>query len=73
MKKISSITAFGFLVLFIPYAGIPRYWVNIVLFICGLAIIILSFLIRRELYKVIRIFHGVEEVKSDTYVENNPQ
>lgn len=40
---------------------------------CGLAILVLSILLRKELHKVIRIVHGVEEIKSDTYVESNPQ
>jgi hypothetical protein len=75
MKKISSITAIGVLVLLVasPFMNISRTWRDYILMACGLAIIILSFLIRKELHKVIRIFHGVEEVKSDTYVENNPQ
>lgn len=73
MKKISSITALGFLILLIPFAGIPRGWMDAIIVVCGLAIIVISFLIRRELHKVIRIFHGVEEIKEDTYAENNPQ
>ncbi len=75
MKKISSITALGFLVLVVasPFISLSREWKDIFLMLSGLAIIILAFLIRKELHKVIRIVHGVEEIKSDTYVENNPQ
>jgi FtsH-binding integral membrane protein len=75
MKKISSITAIGFLVLIVasPFIGLPRTWRDYILMLGGLSVIILSFLIRRELHKVIRIVHGVEEIKSDTYVENKPQ
>lgn len=75
MIRISSITALGFLVLVIPtsFIAISRDWKDYILMASGLVIIILSLLIRRELHKVIRIVHGVEEVKSDTYVENNPQ
>jgi FtsH-binding integral membrane protein len=75
MIKISSITALGFLVLIVasPFTGVFSEWKEIVLMIGGIAIIILSFLIRQELHKVIRIVHGVTEEKSDTYVENNPQ
>jgi len=75
MVKISSISALGFLVLLVasPYIAISRTWKDYTLMICGLVIIILSFMIRKELHKVIRIVHGVEEVKSDTYVENHPQ
>jgi len=75
MKRISSITALGFLVLLVasPFISISREWKDFILMISGLVIVILSFLIRKELHKVIRIFNGVEEIKSDTYVENNPQ
>jgi hypothetical protein len=75
MKRISSISALGILVLLVasPFIAISRTWKDYILMACGLAIIILSLLIRKELHKVIRIVHGVEEIKSDTYVENNPQ
>ena len=73
MIKISSISALGFLILLVVASSIPRNWKDYVLVLCGLAIIVISILLRKELHKVIRIVHGVEEVKSDTYVENNPQ
>ena len=75
MKKISSITALGVLVLIIasPYIAITGFWKTLLLIICALAIIILSYLIRLELHRVLRIVHNEEEIKKDTYVENNPQ
>jgi hypothetical protein len=75
MKKISSITALGALILLVasPFINIYRDWKDYILMLGGLAIIILSILLRNELHKVIRIVHGVDEVKTDTYVENNPQ
>jgi FtsH-binding integral membrane protein len=75
MIKISSITGLGFLILLVasPFFSISTEWKNIILMISGLAVIILSYLIRKELHKVIRIVHNVEEIKSDTYVESNPQ
>jgi sulfite exporter TauE/SafE len=75
MKRISSITALGVLILLVasPFVAISRDWKSYIFMAAGLAIIILSILIRKELHKVLRIVHGVEEVKSDTYVENNPQ
>jgi len=75
MKKISSITALGALVLLIssPYIGISQDWKNYILMVSGLIILVLSVLIRRELHKVIKLVHEVKEVKADTYVENNPQ
>ena len=75
MIKISSITGLGFLVLVVasPYFAIFGSWKNYILMISGLAIIVLSLMLRKELHKVIRIVHGVEEIKTDTYAENNPQ
>ncbi len=75
MKKISTITGLGFLVLIVssPLISISRDWKDYILMFSGLFIIVLAFLIKKELHKVIRIFRGVEEVKKDTYVENNPQ
>ena len=75
MIRISSITALGFLVMVIPtsFIAISREWKDYIFMASGLAIIVLSLLIRQELHKVIRIVHGVDEVKTDTYVENNPQ
>ena len=75
MIKISSITGLGVLILLVasPYISISRDWKNYILMASGLAIIILSLILRKELHKVIRIVHGVDEIKSDTYVENNPQ
>ena len=75
MVKISSITAIGVLVLLVdsPFVSISRDWKDYILMASGLAIIVLSLMLRKELHKVIRIVHGVQEIKSDTYVENNPQ
>jgi hypothetical protein len=75
MIKISSITALGVLALLIasPFIAISRTWKDYLLMLIGLVIVVLSLMLRKELHKVIRIVHGVEEIKSDTYVESNPQ
>jgi tetrahydromethanopterin S-methyltransferase subunit E len=75
MIKISSITFLGFLITLIgsPLISISRTWKEVLSVLAGLGIIVLSFLIRRELHRVVRALHGLEEIKSDTYVENNPQ
>ncbi|OHA45992.1 MAG: hypothetical protein A2541_00385 [Candidatus Taylorbacteria bacterium RIFOXYD2_FULL_36_9] len=75
MIKISSITGLGLLILLVSssFVSIFREWKDIILMISGLAIVILSLLIRKELHKVLRIIHDVKEIKSDSYVENNPQ
>lgn len=75
MKRISALSALGFIVLLVasPFIAISRTWKDYVLMICGLLIIVISILLRKELHKVMRIVHGVEEIKPDTYVESNPQ
>jgi hypothetical protein len=76
MIKITSITAIGILMLLIssPFIAIPRDWKNYVFIACGVAIIILSVLIRKELHKVLKVIHGdTPEIIKDTYVESNPQ
>lgn len=76
MKKISSITALGVLILVVasPFVAISRDWKSYIFILVGLAIIILSLLIRKELHKVLKVLPGesTESIK-DTYVENNPQ
>lgn len=76
MIKISSITALGVLILLVasPFIAIPIDWKSYVFMVCGLAIIVLSVMIRKELHKVLKVIHGeTPEIIKDTYVENNPQ
>lgn len=76
MIKISSITAIGVLILLVasPFIAISRDWKDYIFIACGLAIIILSILIRKELHRVLKVIHGdTPEIIKDTYVENNPQ
>jgi hypothetical protein len=76
MKKTSSITALGVIILLVasPYMSISRDWKNIILMLSGVAIIVLSIILRTELHKVLKVIHGEDkESIKDTYVENNPQ
>jgi len=76
MKRISAITAIGALILLVasPFIAIPRDWKSYIFMASGLAIIILSILIRKELHKVLKVIHGdTPEIIKDTYVESNPQ
>lgn len=75
MIKISSITALGVIILIVasPPFAVPSNWKDYILMLSGVAVVVLALLIRRELHKVIRLIHGAEEVKPDTYVENRPQ
>lgn len=76
MKKISSITILGVLILIIssPFIAIPIVWKGYVLMFLGLLTVIFSLALRKELHKVLKVLHGDDvELIKDTYVENNPQ
>ena len=75
MVKISSITALGVFIILLasPFIAIPRIWKDYLFIACGLSVVVLSLIIRRELNKVVRALHGAHERKSDTYVESDPQ
>ena len=76
MLKITSITALGALVFLTatPFMAIFRDWKDYIFIVSGLAIVVLSIMIRRELNKVLKVLHGDEtESIKDTYIENNPQ
>jgi hypothetical protein len=73
MVKISSIFVLGILVVLMPFSGFPFEWKNATYIICGLAIIILSLLIRKELHEVLRALHNNDVIKADTFTESIPQ
>ncbi len=71
MVKISTIFALGILVVFVQFTGFPKGFKDFVYIVSGLAIAILSFLIRKELHKVLRHLHS-DHVSTDTFSENSP-
>jgi hypothetical protein len=75
MIKISTIFALGIFVALIPFLGLPNDSTlplkNILYVVSGLAITILSVLIRKELEAVIKHLHS-DVVKADTFTESNP-
>ncbi|MFA6430428.1 MAG: hypothetical protein WC229_01890 [Candidatus Paceibacterota bacterium] len=73
MVKISSIFVLGILVMLMPFSGFPFGWKDAIYKICGLAIIVLSLLIRKELHEVLRSLHNNEVIKADTFTESIPQ
>jgi hypothetical protein len=77
MVKISSIFVLGFLVALIPFSGFPNSSdhpvKNTIYILFGLAIAVLSVLIRRELHEVLKILHDNHEIKTDTFSQNSPQ
>ncbi|MFA6341130.1 MAG: hypothetical protein WCX27_02755 [Candidatus Paceibacterota bacterium] len=72
MIKISTIFGLGILVALTPYLGFPMGGKNFIYIVSGILIVILSFLIRRELHEVLRHLHS-DEVKTDTFSENAPK
>lgn len=75
MIKISLLTFLGFLTMLFgsPFISLPWRWKEYILVVLGFIIIISSLLLRKELHKVLKIINNTDEIKSDTYVENNPQ
>jgi hypothetical protein len=73
MIKISSIFVLGLLVALTPYSGFPIEWKNFFYIVFGLAIVIFSILIRRELHEVLRQLHNDSEIKNDTFSQNSPE
>ena len=73
MVKISSIFVLGFLTALVPFSGFPIAWKNSFYILFGLAVAVLSVLIRRELHEVLRRLHDNQEIKNDTFSQNSPQ
>lgn len=77
MIKISSIFVLGLLVALIPFSGfqnsVDRPVKDTLYIFFGLAIAVLSVLIRRELHEVLRKLHDSHEIKNDTFSQNSPQ
>jgi len=48
MSKETTVIALGFWVLVLPYLGIPRTWLTILLILTGLGFVVLGFLLRAE-------------------------
>lgn len=70
MIKITSITFLGFLVAIIPFMGIPKDWKDIFYIACGIAVISLSIMIRRELHEVLKALHTTDHIVTGTYTES---
>ena len=72
MVKISTIFGLGVLVALIQYSGFPKGFKDFVYLASGLAIVVLSYLIRKELLKVLRHLHS-DHIKTDSFSENSPK
>lgn len=75
MIKISTIFALGIFIALIPFTGFPNDSAfpvkNILYIVCGLAVTVLSYMIRKELEEVVRHLHT--EVSNDTFAESGPK
>lgn len=76
MVKISTIFVLGIFIALIPFSGFPNdssFPVkNILYILSGLAVTVLSILIRKELEEVVRNLHS-DVIKTDTFSESNPK
>ena len=57
----------------IPFTGFPYGFKMFLYIVFGLAILVLSILIRRELHEVLKTLHPGTTPKNDTFVESEPE
>ena len=72
MVKISTIFALGVLIAVMQFFGFFSEIKNYFYFLAGVAVAVLSILIRGELHEVLRHLHGVE-IKTNTFSQSAPQ
>lgn len=72
MVKISTIFALGLLIAVIPFTGFPIDIKNLLYIVSGLAVTVLSVMIRKELEEVIKHLYS-DTVKTDTFAESKPK
>ena len=69
MKRESLVFIFGFLLVFMPFLGIPSAWKRIVYVAIGALLVIIGYQLRRAAYiRAIPVSGG--EYKTDVYVES---
>ncbi len=64
MVKISTIFALGILTALVQFTGFPKSFKDFLYVVFGIAIAILSYLIRKELLEVVRHLHDIEPKSS---------
>lgn len=69
MKRETLVFIFGFLLVFMPFLGVPSEWKRIVYVTIGALLVIVGYQLRRGAYlRSIPVSHG--EYKTDVYVES---
>lgn len=70
MSRESLVLVIGFLMLFVPWLGVPEEWRFYVITICGVILVIAGYLLRRAAY-LRRIDMGGGERGTDSFVESS--
>jgi hypothetical protein len=69
MKRETLVFIFGFLLVFMPFLGVPSAWKRIVYVVIGALLVIIGYQLRRAAYlRSIPVSEG--EYKTDVYVES---
>ncbi len=69
MKRETLVFIIGFLLVFMPFLGVPSTWKRIVYVCAGVLLVLIGYQLRRAAYfRSIPVSHG--EYKTDVYVEN---
>jgi hypothetical protein len=69
MSKAGLIVLLGFVVVVLPFLGIPTVAKAVVLFVAGLLVMVLGFLVREERRLLMRALSG--DHSTDAYTENS--
>lgn len=69
MSKAGLIALLGFVIVTVPFLGIPTAAKAIVLFVSGLLVMVLAFLVREERRLLMRALTG--DHSTDAYTENS--
>lgn len=67
MSKETAVIALGIWAILLPYLGVPRAWLTILLVLTGLGLVILGFLLRAEI-----LSRGVRRHTHNHFVEHVP-
>jgi hypothetical protein len=72
MTKDLTLIALGIFIALLSFLGLPSSWDTILLVLCGLAVSLLTFLLRRDFFMYVeRLRRRQRDRNADTYVEND--
>ena len=70
MTKYTALIVLGFLVALLPFLGFPPSWERALFALFGFGIMILAFLLRKELVSYVSQYGPQKGKKTDVFVEN---